>query len=146
MVNDRWYFIWNGQLKLKLRLIIWRGYVNGQHFKTLGWKRLRTIRRLDKIANKVEAMHEYAQVKWCWLASEDPRISWTVQGGESLDDLLPEAFATAREGAKRVLGLYPFHVQIPVESFCIKVTLLKWRLVKEDLNGHHASLFECHLW
>ncbi|MDN6047372.1 MAG: preprotein translocase subunit SecA, partial [Lactiplantibacillus plantarum] len=32
--------------------------------------------------------------------------------GESLDDLLPEAFATAREGAKRVLGLYPFHVQI----------------------------------
>ncbi|MCG4788419.1 hypothetical protein L0N33_24140, partial [Roseburia faecis] len=34
------------------------------------------------------------------------------QKGESLDDMLPEAFAVAREAAKRVLGLYPFHVQI----------------------------------
>ncbi len=32
--------------------------------------------------------------------------------GESLDHMLPEAFAVSREGAKRVLGLYPFHVQI----------------------------------
>ena len=32
--------------------------------------------------------------------------------GESLDDLLPEAFAVVREGAKRVLGLYPYKVQI----------------------------------
>ncbi|CAM3109163.1 preprotein translocase subunit SecA [Leuconostoc rapi] len=31
---------------------------------------------------------------------------------KTLDDILPEAFAVAREGAKRVLGLYPFHVQI----------------------------------
>ena len=31
---------------------------------------------------------------------------------KTLDELLPEAFAVAREGAKRVLGLYPFHVQI----------------------------------
>lgn len=34
------------------------------------------------------------------------------QKGESLDDLLPEAFAVVREGAKRVLGLYPYKVQI----------------------------------
>ncbi|HAB49196.1 MAG TPA: preprotein translocase subunit SecA, partial [Lactobacillus sp.] len=34
------------------------------------------------------------------------------QNGETLDDLLPEAFAVAREGAKRVLGLYPYRVQI----------------------------------
>ncbi|EUJ40033.1 preprotein translocase subunit SecA [Brochothrix campestris] len=35
-----------------------------------------------------------------------------VQQGETLDQLLPEAFAVAREGAKRVLGMYPFPVQI----------------------------------
>ncbi|MCB2478094.1 preprotein translocase subunit SecA, partial [Listeria monocytogenes] len=35
-----------------------------------------------------------------------------VQKGETLDDLLVEAFAVAREGAKRALGLYPFKVQL----------------------------------
>jgi preprotein translocase subunit SecA len=35
-----------------------------------------------------------------------------VQGGEELDHILPEAFALVREGAKRVLGLYPYKVQI----------------------------------
>jgi len=34
------------------------------------------------------------------------------QKGETLDALLPEAFAVVREGAKRVLGLYPYPVQI----------------------------------
>ena len=34
------------------------------------------------------------------------------QAGETLDDLLPEAFAVVREAAKRVLGLYPYHVQL----------------------------------
>ena len=34
------------------------------------------------------------------------------QEGETLDKLLPEAFAVVREAAKRVLGLYPYHVQL----------------------------------
>nr|MDK8248009.1 accessory Sec system translocase SecA2 [Enterococcus faecalis] len=34
------------------------------------------------------------------------------QGGESLDELLPEAFAAVREAAKRVLGMYPYDVQV----------------------------------
>ena len=46
------------------------------------------------------------------LQAKTPEFRDRLKKGESLDDLLPEAFAVAREGAKRVLGLYPFHVQI----------------------------------
>ena len=40
------------------------------------------------------------------------RFRGRYQAGETLDDLLPEAFAVVREAAKRVLGLYPYHVQL----------------------------------
>ena len=46
------------------------------------------------------------------LQAKTPEFRQRYQKGESLDDMLPEAFAVAREGAKRVLGLYPFHVQV----------------------------------
>ncbi|MCC9313925.1 preprotein translocase subunit SecA [Lactiplantibacillus plantarum] len=73
----------------------------------------RTIRRLDKIANKVEAYaDEYGKLSDADLQAKTPEFRERYKEGESLDDLLPEAFATAREGAKRILGLYPFHVQI----------------------------------
>ncbi|MFC6180409.1 preprotein translocase subunit SecA [Lactiplantibacillus daowaiensis] len=73
----------------------------------------RIIRRLDKTANKVEAYaDEYAKLSDADLQAKTPEFRERYKEGESLDDLLPEAFATAREGAKRVLGLYPFHVQI----------------------------------
>ncbi len=86
----------------------------------------RTIRRLDKIANKVEAYaDEYAKLSDADLQAKTPEFRERYKEGESLDDLLPEAFATAREGAKRVLGLYPFHVQILGGSCYTKVTLLK---------------------
>jgi len=73
----------------------------------------RTIRRLDKLANKVEAYaDEYGKLSDADLQAKTPEFRERYKEGESLDDLLPEAFAAAREGAKRVLGLYPFHVQI----------------------------------
>ncbi len=46
------------------------------------------------------------------LKAKTPEFKQRYQNGETLDDLLPEAFAVAREGAKRVLGLYPYRVQI----------------------------------
>ena len=46
------------------------------------------------------------------LQAKTPEFRKRLDNGETLDDILPEAFATAREGAKRVLGLYPFRVQI----------------------------------
>ncbi|MGM9891409.1 preprotein translocase subunit SecA [Limosilactobacillus sp.] len=73
----------------------------------------RELRRINKIANKVEAYAKpMADLSDDQLKAKTIEFQQRYQKGESLDDLLPEAFAVAREGAKRVLGLYPFHVQI----------------------------------
>ncbi|KRM06575.1 MAG: preprotein translocase subunit SecA [Liquorilactobacillus ghanensis] len=73
----------------------------------------REIKRLGKIADKVEAhAEEMAALSDEELQAQTPALKKRYQAGETLDDLLPEAFAVVREGAKRVLGLYPFRVQI----------------------------------
>ena len=73
----------------------------------------REQKRLSKIADRVGAYaEEYRQLSDEQLQAKTPEFKERYQKGETLDDLLPEAFAVAREGARRVLGLYPFHVQI----------------------------------
>ena len=73
----------------------------------------RELRRLGKLADKVIALESQMS------ALEDADFSVKTEEykaryaqGESLDALLPEAFALVREGAKRVLGLFPYKVQI----------------------------------
>ncbi|MCM0599793.1 preprotein translocase subunit SecA [Periweissella fabalis] len=73
----------------------------------------RDLKRLGKIADKVES---YADAMAA-LSDEELKAKTTeykerYKKGESLDKLLPEAFATIREADKRVLGLFPFRVQI----------------------------------
>ncbi len=71
------------------------------------------LKSLKKIADKVEAhADEMSKLSDEQLQAKTPEFRDRLKKGESLDDILPEAFAVAREGAKRVLGLYPFHVQI----------------------------------
>ncbi len=73
----------------------------------------RELKKFEKIAAKVEAhADEMSKLSDEELQAKTPEFRDRLKKGESLDDLLPEAFAVAREGAKRVLGLYPFHVQI----------------------------------
>ncbi len=73
----------------------------------------RELKKFEKIAAKVEAhADEMSKLSDEQLQAKTPEFRDRIKKGESLDDLLPEAFAVAREGAKRVLGLYPFHVQI----------------------------------
>ncbi|GAB6092607.1 preprotein translocase subunit SecA [Furfurilactobacillus curtus] len=73
----------------------------------------RKIRRLGHVADQVMAYEdEYAKLSDEELQAKTPAFQERIKNGESLDDLLPEAFAVAREGAKRVLGLFPFRVQI----------------------------------
>ena len=74
----------------------------------------RELRRINRIANKVESYaDQMAALSDDQLKAKTAEFKKRVQEqGEDLDHLLPEAFAVAREGAKRVLGLYPFHVQI----------------------------------
>ena len=73
----------------------------------------RELKKFEKIASKVEShAEEYGQLSDEELQAKTPEFRDRIKNGESLDSLLPEAFAVSREGAKRVLGLYPFHVQV----------------------------------
>lgn len=73
----------------------------------------RELKKFEKIADKVEShADEMSKLSDEQLQAKTLEFRDRLKKGESLDDLLPEAFAVAREGAKRVLGLYPFHVQI----------------------------------
>ncbi|MCH4008803.1 preprotein translocase subunit SecA [Companilactobacillus sp.] len=73
----------------------------------------REVRRMGKIADKIEAYaDDFSKLSNEELQAKTPKFKERLKKGETLDDILPEAFATAREGAKRVLGLYPFRVQL----------------------------------
>ena len=73
----------------------------------------RDLKRLGKIADKVQAhADEMAALTDAELKAKTTEYQQRYADGETLDALLPEAFATMREADKRVLGLYPFRVQI----------------------------------
>ncbi|EHJ51727.1 preprotein translocase subunit SecA [Streptococcus macacae] len=71
------------------------------------------VRKLTKIAKKVESYaDEMESLSDEELQAKTEEFKKRYQDGETLDDLLPEAFAVVREASKRVLGLYPYRVQI----------------------------------
>lgn len=73
----------------------------------------RELKKFEKLAKRVESYaDEYSKLSDEQLQAKTPEFRERLKNGETLDSLLPEAFAVSREGAKRVLGLYPFHVQI----------------------------------
>ncbi|GGG34670.1 preprotein translocase subunit SecA [Lactobacillus apis] len=73
----------------------------------------RELKKFEKLAERVESYaDEYSQLYDEQLQAKTPEFRERLENGETLDSLLPEAFAVSREGAKRVLGLYPFHVQV----------------------------------
>ncbi|WP_373719869.1 preprotein translocase subunit SecA [Weissella soli] len=72
-----------------------------------------TLRQLNQLANKVETYaDDMVALSDTELQAKTPYFRELLAQGKTLDDILPEAFAVVREAAKRVLGLYPFHVQI----------------------------------
>ncbi|USS93617.1 preprotein translocase subunit SecA [Fructilactobacillus ixorae] len=73
----------------------------------------RRIKQLGQLADQVSAYsEEYRNLSDADLQAKTPEFKERYQQGASLDDLLPEAFAVVREGARRVLGMTPFRVQI----------------------------------
>jgi preprotein translocase, secA subunit len=71
------------------------------------------VRKLTKIAKKVEGYaNEMEALSDEELQAKTDEFKERYQNGETLDDLLPEVFAVVREASKRVLGLYPYRVQI----------------------------------
>ncbi|MDU5336031.1 preprotein translocase subunit SecA [Enterococcus sp.] len=71
------------------------------------------LKRLSGIADKIEEFSgDMEKLSDGQLRGKTEEFRGRYQAGETLDDLLPEAFAVVREAAKRVLGLYPYHVQL----------------------------------
>ena len=71
------------------------------------------LRRLEKMADKViKYEDEMAALTDEQLQAKTVEFKQRYQNGETLDQLLYEAFAVVREGAKRVLGLFPYKVQV----------------------------------
>jgi len=73
----------------------------------------KTLRRLKRIADQVNSIEEdFAALSDAELRAMTDEFRQRHTGGESLDDLLPEAFATVREAARRTLGQRHFDVQV----------------------------------
>lgn len=73
----------------------------------------RELKRLEKIADSVEVLaKDMESLSDEQLQGKTIELKQRYADGEKLEQLLPEAFATVREASRRVLGLYPFRVQI----------------------------------
>ena len=73
----------------------------------------RKLKEIEKKIAPVEAMAEkYEKMSDEELKAETPRLKERLRNGETLDDIFAEAFATAREACRRVVGEYPYHVQL----------------------------------
>ena len=71
------------------------------------------FKKCSKVAEAVVALEdEYKKLTDEELKAKTPEFKQRLEKGETLDDIMVEAFATAREAASRVLGLTPFKVQI----------------------------------
>ena len=81
--------------------------------KLFGTNMAKELKRIEPIVKKIEALEEeYKGYTDAQLQAKTPELKERYQKGETLDDLLPEAFATCREAADRVLGLRPYRVQL----------------------------------
>ena len=73
----------------------------------------RRLKDIEKKLKPVEALaDQYSKMTDDELKAMTPALREKLANGATLDDILPEAFATAREACKRVIGEYPFHVQL----------------------------------
>jgi preprotein translocase subunit SecA len=73
----------------------------------------RAVKRLAKTVKDINALESrFAALSDDELRAQTGLFRERLEKGEALDDLLPEAFATVREAAKRVLGMRPFDVQL----------------------------------
>ena len=81
--------------------------------KIFGTYSQRELKSIYPIADKIEALEEeYRGLTDEQLQTKTPEFKQRLQQGETLDDILPEAFAAVREAADRVLGLRPYRVQL----------------------------------
>ena len=85
----------------------------GLFTKVFGTYSQRELKSIYPIVDKITALEEdYKQLTDAQLQAKTPEFKERLANGETLDDILPEAFAAVREAADRVLGMRPYPVQL----------------------------------
>ena len=85
----------------------------GLFSKVFGTRSQREVKALTATVDKIEALEdEYRALSDHDLRAKTDEFKSRLAGGETLDDILPEAFAACREAADRVLGMRPYRVQL----------------------------------
>ena len=85
----------------------------GLFTKVFGTYSQRELKSIYPIVDKITALEdEYKQLTDAELQAKTPAFKQRLANGETLDDILPEAFAAVREAADRVLGMRPYPVQL----------------------------------
>ena len=98
----------------------------------------RELKRIEPIKNKVlELEEEYGELSDAELKAKTPEFKERLEDGETLDDILPEALATVREAAWRVLEKKPYPVQI------IGAIVLHQGRIAEMKTGEGKTLVAC---
>ncbi len=81
--------------------------------KLFGSRSNREVKRITPLVDRIQALEEeYRRLSDEELKAKTPEFKRRYQGGETLDELLPEAFAAVREAADRVLGMRHYPVQL----------------------------------
>ena len=81
--------------------------------KIFGTSSQREVKAITPLVDKIESLEEkYKALTDQQLQAKTPEFKERLQNGETLDDILPEAFAACREAAWRVLGMRPYRVQL----------------------------------
>lgn len=95
------------------------GYLQGADFKLklleklFGTSSQRELKSIYPIVDKIETLAgEYEALTDTQLQAKTLEFKGCLNAGETLDGILPEAFAACREAARRVLGMYPYRVQL----------------------------------
>ena len=85
----------------------------GLFSKVFGSRNERELKKITPIVDRIEALEpEYKALTDAELRAKTDEFKQRLSSGETLDDILPEAFAAVREAASRVLGMRPFRVQL----------------------------------
>ena len=107
----------------------------GQDFQLRKVKKI--LKRVNNLKGKMSSLSDQE------LVAKTVEFRQRLSKGESLDDLLVEAFAVVREADKRILGMFPYDVQV------MGAIVMHYGNVAEDEHGgrenpnsYHAGLFE----
>ena len=97
------------------------------------FKQLNPILPVKEILKEINGLaDEMAGLSNLELKNKTQEFKERLAQGESLDDLLPEAFAVVREADKRVLGMFPYDVQVKLKSFSYKIEFTTVTLENAD--------------